>query len=160
MTEKKEDVDSISKLVLDFKYQNSIKWEVWKIIIFLIFILYLYAFYKFCFNQSDKTFIEISIICDIFFLIHLLFKIIKLALNFKNLQISSIIIELCLNIPIHLFTVFPYYLFSSIFNWIGWIKLLRTMFIWETIENMNIALKIVYISNIILDAKKDFWYWA
>ena len=125
-----------------FINQNHIIWEVWKILIFIVFVIYLYNVYIFCFNFKDDLFLYTNILTDIFFLFDLIFKSIKISLNFTQMTISGKLFELGIKMPFYAITVFPWNLIDQS-NSLYLIKLLRIGFIWETISDLKQALHTV-----------------
>jgi hypothetical protein len=132
-----------SYLLKIFKNQDQIVWEIWKILIFIVFVIYLYNVYIFCFNLKDDFFLYTNILTDIFFFLDLIFKSIKISLDFNNMTNSGRFFELAIKMPFYAITVFPWNLIDQS-NSLYLIKLLRIGFIWETIADLKQALHIVY----------------
>ena len=128
-------------------------WEVWKIFIFIVFLLYLYNVYLFCYDRDFKYFKSSNLVVDTIFFVDLMFNSLKLIYNLKDLAISTIIIEFCLKIPINIITVIPFYNLQSL-STLYLIKLIRIIFIWETIADLKEAMTMVF--SLFILAIKEF----
>ena len=127
-----------SRVYLEFKYQISFFWEIWKIVIFILFLLFLYTLYLFSFKgDNDSNFFNsLTLLVDFFFFIDIVFKILKLVFNMREMSISNMNIIIFLEI----LTVFPFFLIKNL-KQLYLIKLTRIIFIWQTIPDMKHALR-------------------